>query len=407
MPLVATLAYLGDHSASDARDRVYSLLGLVTERDRRLVGNPDYTQSVEHIYARLVQSFWNEYHSLDIICFTHLFNRYAGNLDQSGDREAVPSWAPDWRANVQPSPVPLMASQSANRHIGNFRPMNSKKYKAMYNASGYASTPRARVRFHENLGEMWCDGVVLDYIDGLGGLDECATRCRSTACANSGHSMIQTTQTEKTFKENGKMFLKLLSAIARSLDLNREDKFLSYVAPNAYTSDFLVLCYACLNSDRDIDPLFETWWEQNKSLLLGGWTLEAIVKTVVNTQDQRLFAALPPPTFRGNPSQQFAGSDNTEETDCLIERFYDTVQKRSRRLMLTNNVYIGMAPCRARQGDVVAILFGCSIPLVLRRVGVREAFQVVGEAYVDGFMNGEVRRLLHRGERDIKKFRLV
>lgn len=131
MSLVAIMAYLSNHLASDPRDRIFSCLGLITERDRMVVGAPEYTTSAELQYARLVRSFWNEYKSLDIICFSHLFNRYSGPED-TGAETATPSWAPDWRVyNEYASPVPLMASQSASEHIGNFRPLHGQSWKVV------------------------------------------------------------------------------------------------------------------------------------------------------------------------------------------------------------------------------------------------------------------------------------
>lgn len=65
------MAYLGNHSATDSRDRIFSVLGLITARDRALIGAPEYSSSVEHQFAKLVRSFWNEYGNLDIICFVH------------------------------------------------------------------------------------------------------------------------------------------------------------------------------------------------------------------------------------------------------------------------------------------------------------------------------------------------
>ena len=203
MNLVAIMAYLGTHSATDARDMVYSVLGLVTERDRRLVGDADYKSTIPHIFAKLVRSFWEEYKSLDIICFTHLFNRYAMNLDVQGGRgnETVPSWSPDWRARIEfISPVPLMASQSASECIGNFRPLGSSRWKAVYNAPGNLRG-RSNVRFHANLREMWCDGVILDTVMGLGGLEGCETRCRSYPCRDLGHDITQN-QTRASDREH-------------------------------------------------------------------------------------------------------------------------------------------------------------------------------------------------------------
>jgi hypothetical protein len=47
-----------------------------------------------------------------------------------------------------------------------------------------------------------------------------------------------------------------------------------------------------------------------------------------------------------------------------------------------------MAPTRARKGDVVRLLFGYSIPVVLRNRGTD--FEFVGECYLEGYMDGEV-----------------
>ncbi|CAH0045067.1 unnamed protein product [Clonostachys solani] len=70
---------------------------------------------------------------------------------------------------------------------------------------------------------------------------------------------------------------------------------------------------------------------------------------------------------------------------------------KERRFMLTGSGRFGWAPDNAydrdgdrnqvRIGDLIAIVFGCSTPLVIRRFG--KHYQVIGEAYVEGIMNGE------------------
>lgn len=55
----------------------------------------------------------------------------------------------------------------------------------------------------------------------------------------------------------------------------------------------------------------------------------------------------------------------------------------------------GLAPAGARNGDLVCILYGCTVPVVLRRHETTEKgkktefFQLVGDAYVHGMMEGE------------------
>lgn len=53
----------------------------------------------------------------------------------------------------------------------------------------------------------------------------------------------------------------------------------------------------------------------------------------------------------------------------------------------------GLAPETTEARDIICILFGCSVPVVLRRVdgqtGAQELYELVGEAYVHGKMDGE------------------
>ncbi|KAM0254725.1 hypothetical protein ACHAQJ_006507 [Trichoderma viride] len=49
----------------------------------------------------------------------------------------------------------------------------------------------------------------------------------------------------------------------------------------------------------------------------------------------------------------------------------------------------GLAPRETKEGDLVCILFGCTVPVVLRPMKDPEFYQLVGEAYVHGVMDGE------------------
>ena len=60
---------------------------------------------------------------------------------------------------------------------------------------------------------------------------------------------------------------------------------------------------------------------------------------------------------------------------------------RNRALFSTERGYIGLGPPHCRPGDLVCILFGGEVPFVLRPVGGR--YQLVGDAYVHGIMEGE------------------
>jgi hypothetical protein len=400
--LIAVMAYLGDHAATDSRDRIFSVLGMVTSRDRHLVGPPEYTTSIQMQFAKLVRSYWTVHGDLDILCFVHLFNRFSGPVDPGID-EAVPCWAPDWRATIDfASPVPLMVSQSATEHIGNFRPIRSLSWKAKYDAPGSTLRKKAGVSFSDDLKELWCDGVILDTIHGLGGLDDRELRCRSFVCVEESHTMLQSGGDEVRPPRASMLPMDWLEAVARSLVLDRQDKYLCYHASQQYVTEFLCLCHACIANDP-VDWSFATWFDLNRNLKFGTHTLEDLVRSV------ELEGPISPPTLQRPASYPIRQAEDkyVDRADTYLTRFHDTVRKKARRLTVTNKGIVGVSPCRAREGDVVAVLFGCSIPLVLRKREGREAWQVIGEAYVHGFMSGEVADYLRRGRKTKHRFCLV
>ena len=60
-----------------------------------------------------------------------------------------------------------------------------------------------------------------------------------------------------------------------------------------------------------------------------------------------------------------------------------------RALITTETGYLGLAPIAVCQGDVVAILFGCKCPVVLRPYR-DDMYNVIGECYIHGLMDGEI-----------------
>jgi len=89
----------------------------------------------------------------------------------------------------------------------------------------------------------------------------------------------------------------------------------------------------------------------------------------------------------------------TTECDKPSERFLDRVMEvtPNRRLFKTTpqkDSLLGLAPANAEKGDLVCILYGCSVPVILRRHSRTiegqpcEYFELVGDAYVHGLMDG-------------------
>jgi len=85
---------------------------------------------------------------------------------------------------------------------------------------------------------------------------------------------------------------------------------------------------------------------------------------------------------------------------------------RRRKLAVTNDSYIGAVPHEALPDDLICVLFGCSVPVVLRKDVIPKAtanevlYKFVGEAYLHGFMDAKAIVMLVKGIRKVQDFTL-
>jgi len=357
------MAYLGDSRATDERDRVYSLLGAAKEA--HLVKQLDLSWTVEEVYKALVKSFIQEYDSLDIICYSHVFNSSARRED---NRRTLPSWVPDWRVHVEGKAMTVMASQGSKEGTGNFRPAAVMESKAMYKASG-EKLPACKIS--EDL--LITSGINVDRIDGLG----VSTHNDAGRIINSRYKLLleqPTSRYNSQLDQSRSSTSTLIETISRCLALDRPDRYLAeYMSPNLFLDDFLKLCKSYFSDPRKENPprYFREWFDGNKALRIQGRSLEE------RCQEASLHTPLIGwrDLTRGSPKQ-------------FHTRIQDTVVNMARRLVVTDKGYLGMAASRARKGDLVCVLYGCSIPVLLREVAGGR-FEFIGECYLDGFMDGE------------------
>jgi hypothetical protein len=383
MPLPALMAFTGDYKWTDPRDRIYSMLGLTSEVDRRIVGEPTYMVPVQKVYRDYVKSFIDTRQNLDIICFAHSFMP----IDDS-----LPSWVPDWRRPVLPNTIPLMVSQSAFRHVGNFRPVQRMSPhtaipEVAYEASGKET---AKVQFSSDGLKLICGGVFLDYVDGIGitiPLDYLDGSTLQEPAATLKHSsetteFVQSTSqvhlraahatgSEETSAENPPNDDRIEDLI-RTIVLDRGDNYIHSPVPTDFRTEFLRAASQFEQDDKKLGQ-FGKWLTGNKRLLIMGSTLGDIVTAATRSCKVDLTKPV------------------EDGWECFLARHKGVVKHMQRRLSTTECGRIGMMPDRACKGDTIAILFGCSVPVILRRIGgEKDEYQFIGEAYVHGCMNGEV-----------------
>jgi hypothetical protein len=140
------------------------------------------------------------------------------------------------------------------------------------------------------------------------------------------------------------------------------------------------------DTDASLSWNMHLWWKRNAEFKLNGRHLKRHLK------------------YRG-VSQR----DPKSYFDALarMSRFF-----WSRRLIVTRSGYVGIASRTVRRGDSIVIIGGCSAPLVLRtKLSLSRAndlsYEILGECFIYGFMNGEILRSVKGRSRVIEDLSLI
>lgn len=380
--LIALMAYTGHHKATDDRDRVYALLGICSDTDRAIVGAPDYTCSVEELYTRLVVDFTRHHQSLNILCHRALFTAPRPDTEDPG-RGRLPTWVPDWRrwTYAASRPVPSMVSEPSRPEIGNFYSITDKEHGVADPNLVYAASAGLPAEFSvsQDSRRLTCKGIVIGIVDGLGpvalrgpegGLDgySSQTLIQSTSDANTmrrGHGPDPDQQQPAV---RSAASYAVLESLVRCLSLDRAGRYLMQPADvDGYVGE---LCDALLGpmSEGSQDGVGR-FIEANKELSVQQASL---------SEHLRMANTLPRGSETRGEHSFWQASEMT-----VGDRPWDC------RVITTDQGHLGMAPRQAMKGDVVAVLIGCSVPVILRGSAGVEEYEVVGEAFVPEYMKGE------------------
>jgi len=349
----------------DARDKVFALFGMIDPSIVKKLAH-DYSMNIVHLFAAVSQAFITHFNNLEPL-------REGNPWSQTG----TPSWAADWswdgRLRYSRPETPIWGTW---QKIDGPEPSQEQVY--------HATDGRpARFGFPED-GLLACDGFVFDSIAGLGARGweyfrwekSTMVQCPIWQSAYGGKDETATAiyQTLLLGRVSGcGMAGKRHSAI-----LNLPCTF------NRALPQFESRGWTWMASQEQYYFRWEEWRQANDTLQLGHRMLGEYFSDVIpNDAEERDF----------------------DEVYGVFDRTC-----KERRLMLTAGGYIGWAPDniygtdedQTRPGDLICIIFGCSTPLVIRPFD--NYFQVVGEAYVQGFMDGEAMKFVDSGDCQIKTF---
>ncbi|KAH6644891.1 heterokaryon incompatibility protein-domain-containing protein [Boeremia exigua] len=337
----------------DERDKVYALLGLfpptVAARLR-----PDYSATHAEVFAATARAFMEDGQSLDPL-------REGNPWGPSG----CPSWAADWFWEGR-----IRYCRVEHRLWGPtylFPPSDNDEPLIPYQASGPLKSEFA---FSTNDRVLECNGFIVDEITGL-----------SAAAAGYFQWDPDTTSITSSWHSVYGDFAQTREALVRTLLM---DRVRFGKKPGQRHLAVLHLPANFARAGRQFWQKHWTWLASQE----GYWfRWEGFRKSIAEFPlGEWAFG-----DFFDDEIPEGANEYDYTEAYACVER---SVKKR--RFMLTLNGYMGWAPDNmfadepmhhTRPGDLIAIVFGCSTPLVIRPIG--EEFQVIGEAYVQGLMDGE------------------
>lgn len=318
-------------------DKVYGILGLLEPAiSERII--PNYDSSVRDVYTTFARAWIGvEGRKGDLGFLIQCGETGEKKMNPELSNENLPSWVPDLRKQVR-------------LQLNNFEPE--------YNAHGGI---RASFEFVRNGWVLSAKGVLFDKIDGLSGTrhwdddwDNIQDFQNAKHCANA------------YVDANG-----FREALWRAMVGDRDrhgraaDSFYEHVLDAAIFDERCAPPNPC-PSTGDTDESFKwnihLWLKRNASF----------------TVDSR-------------PLQSYFQDLQAMKYDP--DRYYRSLGRMaswmwSRRLAVTECGYIGVMSRVAQRGDMVALILGCSCPLLLRPHG--DTFRIVAECYVQGVMQGEI-----------------
>lgn len=369
---------------TDLRDTVFALLSLANDIDThalpdpmksKMALSPDYSQPLLEVFARFVLHCCQQSSSLDIIC------RPWAPIENLSD---MPSWIAS-RDNL-----PFGNASAGSRHRLHGKPLVGNSGKRVYNAHN-DTIPEGRLGIDEATnrcnGSFFAKGIV------LGEIETRSPRMASGVITKECLHTLLVNEDDRIWNMDSPP-----DVFWRTLCADRDGQ--GNPGPLTYRSAMTTLQHIILQAEItgsrapfDANLMLASQEEKENKL----YRYHARAHTTQPELFDRVWDYA-----RGKVS---AVTIDTEELLELgvpedVKDFLQTVRNvvwnrrmfRATRRDGGRKPLVGIIPRYTRVGDKLCIIYGCSVPVVLRKLmaeGGRPYWQLIGEAYVHGYMDGE------------------
>ncbi|KAI1194506.1 heterokaryon incompatibility protein-domain-containing protein [Nemania serpens] len=343
--------------ATDARDRIFGLMGLAAEREE--MPPADYAASITSIFTDVTVDMF----------------RRSGNLDVLGlvgsvrpDRPVdLPSWVPDYGSPQGPHPITKRGTLYTSENI---------QASTRFMASGHG-----QLSFGTDGHALVLPAVIIGEIDELAGC--CVGQRDDDVDMQHGFGQVSLVYAFHALQdqiEAANTFLSWENLARRVMG-----RSLTYEPTGESTQDaFFMTCFEG-QVERTTDEIRAIYALERLALMM--WRI-----LTLGSGCTWLPAAMPLVVIVGfvvwisRPVWKILGYPSVTIDGKYAEMTKDATD---RRLCTTTDCLVGLAPPDSVPGDRLALLQGGRVPVVLRR-DVDGYYRLVGEAYVHGAMYGEM-----------------
>lgn len=330
--------------ASDPRDFIYGLLSAAPHSEAALI-SPDYRKTTSDVYTDFARVMIKKFE------LKSLLNRVA--LDRNSDIK-VPSWVPNWATNPGNGgncPIPMNSAL--------FRA--SKLYLGVWELTDDAQILRVKGR---QVGCLEDTGVHMRRLN-PNHTDEDEIKFGAQSMLNLSDFVIDAMALARLCdfysKESSRASMLALTCCRENFRAG------DFATAEEVTKAFIGLYDAALSELRALNFLLQeesSWWMvrqwQKVSRTMKEWHVE----------------------WKGQ--RDFIQALEQATSDCA-KYFIPNIQ--ANRIVRTDSGLLANVTWRCEVGDIIAIVYGCNTPFLLRPVST--GYLLVGECYVYGLMDGE------------------
>lgn len=351
------------HEASDLHDKIYGVLGVAKRFLPSSMENPitpDYCQEVEKVYRSVSSLMVEHIPILSVLSFVE---------DHSERRiQCLPSWSPDYGSLSNAAPLVTLTRSNnsvlfdASGALGLGR-LQRSIYGPVLTLPGkqFDTVSGVCIPMEELISEHWIEPIFEICL----GLDE----------------MYEPTCQDR------------LEVLWRTIILDTVIyPWANQVSHPAEATIVTQFCDWVLFQCAQKMVSFGKTQEESTYLSIVSRRNEAFRNSLVNlpsTQQVAEYAKL-----TKNLQIDMTDSKSTVKPDWMtrVSEFHRTflLQACGRCLFLTSQKNFGLGPKSMQEGDEVWLLQGAPIPFILRLRQDEQRYTLVGEAYVHGFMHGEM-----------------